>query len=110
MMLNTNAANITVYYTNEILTNESTEDLNGDGDTDDVGVPVKTKQSTVFQLAGIRTAVFMIEIIQLPHVLMHLLIYPNRFRLMEKKNYLYLEHAGSIIEMDLFDGEDLQGN
>jgi len=54
MSLAMSDATVTVYYTNTVLTDESNTDLNGDGDTEDIDVPVRTKQSMVFPLTGVR--------------------------------------------------------
>jgi len=52
-------ASFTIYYTNEVLTDEDeATDLNGDGDFDDVDVPVRTAQSVSLALAGIRAATY----------------------------------------------------
>ncbi|MCB0459135.1 MAG: DUF4270 domain-containing protein [Flavobacteriaceae bacterium] len=54
MTLAMSDAKITVYYTNDILTDETEgNDLNGDGDTNDEDVPVRTKQSKEFTVSGI---------------------------------------------------------
>jgi len=54
MALQMSNANVSIYYTNTILTDETDTDLNGDGDTDDVEVPVRTKQTMIFPISGIR--------------------------------------------------------
>lgn len=60
MMLNMSAASLTIYYSNDVLTDETVgsivQDLNNDGDTDDTDVPVRTKQNMVFTLNGIRAS------------------------------------------------------
>ncbi len=58
MQLAMSNASVTIYYTNEVLTDETTTtgDLNGDGDTDDKDVPVRTKQITSFGFGGVRTS------------------------------------------------------
>ncbi|GAB1308353.1 hypothetical protein KH5_10360 [Urechidicola sp. KH5] len=62
-----NQGSMVIYYTNSILTDEtitttdsdgnttvvSETDLNGDGDFDDVDIPVRTKQSARFALSGV---------------------------------------------------------
>jgi len=53
MSLLTSDATVNIYYTNEVLTDEGETDLNGDGDTDDLDVPVLTKQTLVLTLSGI---------------------------------------------------------
>ncbi len=51
-------ATFNVYYTNEVLTDENGTDLNDDGDTDDLQVPVKTKQTLSVPFSGIRTSTY----------------------------------------------------
>ena len=58
MSLQTLNSAFTIYYTNEVLTDETTVDLNGDGDTDDLQVPVKTKRNLTLSLLGIETATY----------------------------------------------------
>ena len=56
MNLNTNNANLTIYYTNDqILDEEDDEDLNYNGITGETGVLVHTKQARVFPFGGVRT-------------------------------------------------------
>lgn len=64
-----NLGSMVIYYTNSVLTDEtitrtdsdgnttivSETDLNGDGDFDDVDVPVRTKQSARFAFSGVST-------------------------------------------------------
>ncbi len=56
MTLNMSDAAITIYYTNTILTTETGIDLNDNDTTDDVDVPIRTKQTMVFPLGGIRAS------------------------------------------------------
>ncbi|MGB5463238.1 MAG: DUF4270 family protein, partial [Aureibaculum sp.] len=49
-------ASISIYYTHDILTDENGTDLNGDGDTVDLQVPVRTKQTKSFPLSGKKTS------------------------------------------------------
>ncbi|WP_117880047.1 DUF4270 domain-containing protein [Aureibaculum luteum] len=60
MTLAMSNASMTFYYSNIVLTDETTTtgDLNGDGDTDDEDVPVKTKQTAIFPLSGIITEIY----------------------------------------------------
>ncbi len=67
MTLNMGGSTMTIYYTNTILTDEtitstnadgvttivSETDLNGDGDTTDEDVEVRTKQSVIFSFGGV---------------------------------------------------------
>lgn len=56
MTLDLTQAGFTIYYTNEILTDEQDVDLNNDGDTDDLQVPVKTRQQVFFAFSNQRAA------------------------------------------------------
>jgi len=58
MSLRMSDASLNIYYTNEILTDETEIDLNGDGDTDDTQVPVKTKQTLTLPFSGIRASTY----------------------------------------------------
>lgn len=60
MTLAMSNATMTFYYSNIVLTDESesTGDLNGDGDTDDTDVPIKTKQTAIFSLSGLKTGIY----------------------------------------------------
>lgn len=58
MVLSTTNATVNIYYTNEVLTDETSTDLNGDGDTDDTQVPVKTKQTLSLSLSGVTTSTY----------------------------------------------------
>jgi hypothetical protein len=58
MSLLTVNSSFVIYYTNEVLTDETTVDLNGDGDTDDLQVPVKTKRTLTLSMLGIETGVY----------------------------------------------------
>ena len=56
MTLGMSDATITIYYTNTILRTEEGTDLNNNGTTDDVDVPVRTKQNKAFPLSGLLTS------------------------------------------------------
>ena len=58
MTLEMTDADITIYYTNIVINdeNDSGIDLNGDGDTTDTEVPVRTKQQMTFSLGGLRAS------------------------------------------------------
>ncbi len=58
MSLTMSDASLNIYYTNEILTDEEGIDLNGDGDTDDLQVAVKTKQVLTLPFSGIRASTY----------------------------------------------------
>jgi len=51
-------ATFNIYYTYDVLTDEDETDLNGDGDTDDVQVPVKTKETITLPFSGIRAGIY----------------------------------------------------
>ncbi|MDJ0644667.1 MAG: DUF4270 domain-containing protein [Flavobacteriaceae bacterium] len=104
MFLSMNDANISIYYTNEVLTDETTVDLNGDGDTDDVNVPVKTKQTVVFPLSGIRAATYNRDYSSATELLAQF----NAPDSINGHSKLFVQGAqGSIVELKLFDGIDL---
>ena len=54
MSLLTSDATFTIYFTNDELIDEEEVDLNGDGDTDDLQVIVKTKRTLTLPLGGVR--------------------------------------------------------
>jgi hypothetical protein len=56
MSLAMSDSKVTIYYTNDVLTDETDTDLNGDGDTTDINVSVRTKQSEEFLINGIRAS------------------------------------------------------
>lgn len=58
MTLATSGASINIYYTYEVLTDETDKDLNGDNDTDDKQVPVKTKGISKLSFSGITSSVY----------------------------------------------------
>lgn len=110
MLLDFAGATLNIYYTNEILTDETIEDsdgniisetdYNGDGDTIDEDEPVKTKQSIVFGFSGIRTNTFEREYSN--GLIDQVLDNPN-----ESKK-LYVQGAqGSIVSLDAFNNIDL---
>ncbi len=110
MLLNFAGATLNIYYTNEILTNETIEDsegniisetdYNGDGDFEDNDQPVKTKQSIVFGFNGIRTNTF--ERNYSNSTIDQVFDNPNQ----SKK--LYIQGAqGSIVSLDAFNNMDL---
>lgn len=115
--LSSAATNITIYYTNSVLTNEtivsidangnetiiSETDLNGDGDTVDESVPVRTKQSLSFNFNGITTNTYLrnYSSSQAEPILNN----PNTLSGDEK---LYLQGAaGSIGVIELFTLDDI---
>ena len=104
MQLALNDATMNIYYTNEVLTDEAGTDLNDDGDTTDLQVPVKRKQLYVFSLGGIRTANYVRDYSQVP-TLVDLYTNPNT---VEGEEKLFLSGAaGTHIDVDLFENVDL---
>tara|TARA_R110002073_G_scaffold279026_1_gene442772 strand:- start:4420 stop:5985 length:1566 start_codon:yes stop_codon:yes gene_type:complete len=104
MTLALSDATFTIYYTNEILTDETTVDLNGDGDTDDDGILVKTKQIKAFFLSGVRSNVYTRDYSSA--VVNDKLLNPDITNGEEK---LYVQGAaGSVAEIELFKGIDLE--
>ncbi len=96
-------ANITIYYTNEVLTDETTADLNGDGDTEDTEVPVKTKQSMEFAFSGIRAATYDRDYSSATALLSQ---YTSPDVVNGHKQLFVQGAQGSEIELRLFDGVD----
>ncbi len=98
MTLDLNQAGFTIYYTNEILTDEEDVDLNNDGDTDDLQVPVKTRQTAFFPLAALRAANYSRD--YTGSVVETEINSPD---LVLGKEKLYVQaNGGSEIELDLF--------
>jgi len=54
MALAMSNVNLRIYYTNTVFTDETETDLNNDGDTNDLDVPVRTKQTMIFPIGAIR--------------------------------------------------------
>ncbi|MFK5879089.1 MAG: DUF4270 domain-containing protein [Flavobacteriaceae bacterium] len=117
MTLNMRGATMTMYYTNSILMDEtvtSTDsegsvtiisqiDYNGDGDTDDVDVPVRTKQSLVFTFGGVTNNKYTRDYTG-----------SNAKPILDNPNEIFGDEqlfvqgaAGSITLIDLFTDEDL---
>ncbi len=105
MPLDFTKGKITLYYSNDELTDETTEDLNGDGDTDDAQVPVRTKHSMVFDLGGVRTSVYRRDYSTATSDIQTVLNNPNTTQGEEK---LYIHgNTGSITILDAFNNMDL---
>ncbi len=107
MQLAMSNATVTIYYSNIVLTNETatTGDLNGDGDTDDEEVPVKTKQSTTFSLNGLNTSQYTRDYTTSNTNILERFNNPDKVNGEDK---LYVQGAaGSITVLDLFNGIDL---
>ncbi len=92
-------ATFNIYYTNEILTDEEGIDLNGDGDTDDMDVPVKTKQTLTLPFSGIRASTYARD--YSGSIAESFVNAPNT---LEGEENLYVQgSAGSIAEIKLFE-------
>ncbi len=103
MSLRMSDATFNIYYTNEILTDEDGTDLNGDGDTDDLQVPVKTKQTLSLPFLGIRTSNYTRN--YTGSVGESFINAPNT---VDGEENLYVQgSAGSIAEIELFKNPDL---
>lgn len=107
-------SNITIYFTNSILTDEtirdsnnvivSETDLNGNGNTVDTDVPVRTKQSATFIFGGIKTNTYIRDYSSSNAG--SIISNPNTFSGDER---LYLQGAaGSFALIDLFTSDDIQ--
>ena len=103
MTLQMSDASLTIYYTSEVLTNENGEtDLNGDGDTNDVNVPVIGSKDLSIQLAGIRTSTYSRS--YAGSVIENFLNNPDKINGEEQ---LFIQgSAGSMAEFELFSGVD----
>ena len=107
MQLNMNNANLNIYYSNDVLTNETTTDLNNDGDTDDLNVPVRTKQTMTFPLTSVlRNSVYERDYSTATDSnIENLLNSPN---ITQGEQNLFIQgDAGSMIVIDAFQGIDL---
>ncbi len=103
MSLSMSDATFNIYYTNEILTDEEGVDLNGDGDTDDMDVPVKTKQTLTLPFSGIRASTYVRD-----YSGADIETFINTPNITEGEENLYVQgSAGSIAEIDLFKDVDL---
>lgn len=103
MTLNTPQATFTIYYTNTVLTDETTTDLNNDGDVGDKQVPVLTKQSLILPMSGITTATYKRD-----YTNSKAQVAFNTKNSELGQSELFLQGAGgSQIEIDLFKGVDL---
>ncbi|MFT4684050.1 MAG: hypothetical protein ACI863_000650 [Flavobacteriales bacterium] len=107
------ATNITIYYTNTILTDEtiydslgdlvSETDINGNGNTVDTDLPVRTKQTATFNFDGITTNNYVRD--YTGSVAEPILDNPNTLSGDER---LYLQGAaGSFAVIDLFAFDDI---
>ncbi len=106
MQTNFSGANMTIYYSNDVLKNETDTDLNGDGDTDDTNVPVRTKQEMVFSLNGvIRNSVYERDYSTATTDIQSVLNAPNTTQ--GEQNLFIQGNAGSMVVVDAFQGVDL---
>ena len=96
-------AAITIYYTNTILFDETDTDLNGDGDTNDVDVPIRTKQNKEFTLSSTRSGQYVRD--YSGSEINDYLVNPDKINGEDK---LFVQGAaGSISVLELFKGIDL---
>jgi len=108
MTLAMSNATMVFYYSNIVLMDESTTtgDLNGDGDTNDTDVPVKTKQAATFNLSGLKTGTYFRDYTQSSgdSEINAKLTNPDTDN---GENKLYIQGAaGSEVLVDLFKGFD----
>ncbi len=104
MNLPTDLGTMTIYYTNEELTDEGEdEDLNYNGITGESSVLVKTKQTMTFGFGGVRTGIYDRE--YAGSAIAPLLLNPD-YQNGESKLYVQ-GAAGSEIIIELFDQETL---
>ncbi len=104
--LDLNKANIIIYFSSDVLTDEDYEDLNGDGDTNDLQIPVRTKQQISFPLANtLKASVYKRDYSTATSDIQNLLDNPNTI---DGESKLYLQgNAGNMIIMDAFQNIDL---
>jgi hypothetical protein len=105
MPLEFSKGKITIYYTNDVLTDETTTDLNGDGDTDDTQIPVRTKQTMSFPVNGIKADVYKRDYNTATSDIVNLLNNPNMTQ-GEKELFIH-GNAGTMTIMDAFSNMDL---
>jgi len=105
MNLNTNNANMTIYYTNDqILDEEDDEDLNYNGITGETGVLVHTKQARVFPFGGVRAGKYYRDYGGAP--VENALLNPDKIN---GETTLYIQGAsGSEAIIDLFSQEEME--
>ena len=98
MTLDLSQAGFTIYYTNEILTDEQGVDLNNDGDTDDLQVPVKTRQTAFFPISALRAGSYKRDytgsLVETE--------FNNPDLVLGKKRLYVQANGGSEVELDLF--------
>ncbi len=98
-------ATMTVYYTNTVLKDETDTDLNGDGDTDDKDVPVRTKQSKIYKMGGIIANQYIRDYGMADSDIVQKLNQPDT---VNGETELYVQGAaGSVALLELFKGVDL---
>ncbi|MCF6279480.1 MAG: DUF4270 domain-containing protein [Flavobacteriaceae bacterium] len=104
MSLGLSGANVTIYYTNTIVTDETNIDLNGNGNTTDTAVEVRTKQSAIFTFSGITTNTFVRD-----YVSFNIESYITTPNTTNGDDRLYLQGAaGSFALIDLFTADDIE--
>ncbi len=105
--LSFSGANMTIYYSNDILRDETDTDLNDDGDTDDTDVPIRTKQKMTFPLIGVlRNSVYERDYnTAIETNIQSALNTPNT---VQGEQDLFIQgNAGSMVIVDAFQGMDL---
>lgn len=104
LQLDLSSANINLYYTTGVETDETDTDLNGDGDTDDEDVLVRTKRSIQFPISGIKNNFYNRDYTSATTI-NNLLNNPNTT---QGEDRLYLQGcAGSNAIVDVFNEIDL---
>jgi len=105
MTLQMSNANLRIYYTNTILTDESGTDLNDNGTTDDTNVPVRTKQTMIFPISGIRASTYIRDYSESLVNINDRFVNPD---MINGEDKLYIQGAaGSRGVVELFKGLDL---
>ena len=103
MTLAMSDAKITIYFTYDVLTDETDTDLNGDGDTNDLAVPVRTKQNKDFALSGTSASQYIRDYSD--SQVNQRLLNPDK---LNGEQELYVQGAaGTISILELFKGIDL---
>ena len=105
MNVATSNANITIYYTNDEIKDEgSDEDLNGNGVNGELGVIVKTKHDMIFNFGGVRTGKYVRD--NTNSEVYNALLNPDKDN---GEKELYVQGViGSEVLIDLFTDENLE--
>lgn len=104
MNLRANDGRVTIFYTNDVVTDEEAgEDLNYNGIEGESDVIVKTKQSMVFNFGGVRTGKYDRD--YAGSIIQNVLVNPDK---VNGETKLYVQGAaGSEVIIELFDQETL---